>query len=125
VDPLAVQLEGDGLHAPSGGVLPEDPLYDGGLLGVDLEPGGSRVLGAPAGRLYGDRPVAEDPASGTQAPGRAPSEPPMGLVPEVVQVEFVHQALDGEVHLPARFAGGDVRRRVVGRDSNVSHATQF
>jgi hypothetical protein len=88
VDTVPVQCEGDGLHALASGVISEDPAHDHRFLRLDLEPGGRRVLGSPAGCLHGDRPVAEDPASGTQPPGGAPGEPPMGLVPEVVQVQF-------------------------------------
>ena len=74
---------------------------------MDLESGRRRVLRPPAGRLHGDRPVAEDPAAGTQPSGDATGEPTMGLVPEVVQVEFVHETLDGEVDLPTLLAAGD------------------
>jgi hypothetical protein len=31
----------------------------------------------------------------------------MGFVPEVVQVKFVHETFDGQVHLPALLAAGD------------------
>ena len=79
VHALAVQREGDGLHALSRGVVPEDPPHDRRFLRLDLEPGRGRMLCALTGCLHGDRPVAEDPTSGTQPPGGAAGEPPMVL----------------------------------------------
>src|SRR6267143_4772758 len=107
VDTVPVQRESDGLHALAGGVISEDPAHDLGFLRLDLEPGGRRMLGSPAGCLHGDRPVAEDPAACTPPPGGAPGEPPMGLVSEVVQVEFVHKAVDGELYFSPLLAAGD------------------
>ncbi len=104
---LAVQREGEGLHALSRGVVPEDPLHDRRLRRVDLEPGRSRVLCAPTGCLHRGRPVAKDAAAGTQAPGGAAGEPAVGLVPEVVQVQFIHEALDREMDFPTLLAAGD------------------
>jgi hypothetical protein len=51
LDTVPVEREGDGLHTLARGVVPEDPLHNRRFLRVDLEPGGRRMLGSPAGCL--------------------------------------------------------------------------
>ena len=77
-----------------------------GLAGLDDEPCGRRPPGFHA-VLDGCRAIPEDPAARTPAADHAADEAAVSFLPEVVQIEFVDKALDGQLHLGALLGGRD------------------
>src|SRR5215470_6709319 len=93
-----VELGGDGLHAETVGVQAEDPADD---LSLGLEDDPCRAVGSVR------RPIAEKPTAGAATGEGAARQPAVGLVAQVVEVELVDQALDGDLELGHLVAGLD------------------
>ena len=96
---LGIELGGEGLHAETVRIQAEDPADDLGL-GLEDDPVGA--VGPGRG------PIAEEPAAGAAAGEGAARQPAMGLVAQVVEIELVDQALDGDLELGHLVAGLDV-----------------
>jgi hypothetical protein len=97
-DPLGVERVDDSPHAPPAGIVLEDAPDDARLRRVDLEARGrlprpgTRILGEPDGS------VPEQAPAGTQAACHSTREPAVGFLGQVLEVDGVHHAFDGDVH---------------------------
>src|SRR5437016_1167661 len=106
-DAVAVEGMGDGVQALTVRILTENTAHDGGLARLDDEPCGRRPRVPCAGVLDWRCAIPEDPAPRAPAAGHAADEAAVSFLPEIIQIEFVDKALDGQLHLGALLGGRD------------------